>query len=81
MKIRAVASVSTTANVYSVYVRQKSDASAQIFSLDYGDRMRVFDAKGTLRSTRKWSSKVRCIAVADVIGEGKDALVGGVGKK
>ena len=81
MKIRAVASVPTTANVYSVYVRQKRDASAQVFSLDYGDRMRVFDAKGTLRSTRKWSSKVRCIAVADVIGDGKDALVGGVGKK
>lgn len=81
MKIRAVASVPTTANVYSVYVRQKRDASAQVFSLDYGDRMRVFDAKGTLRSTRKWSSKVRCIAVADIEGEGKDALVGGVGKK
>ncbi|MGY5859897.1 MAG: hypothetical protein RTU63_11060 [Candidatus Thorarchaeota archaeon] len=81
MKIRAIASVPTTANVYSVYVRQKRDASAQVFSLDYGDRMRVFDAKGTLRSTRKWSSKVRCIAVADVEGEGKDALVGGVGKK
>jgi WD40 repeat protein len=81
LKIRAVASVPTSANVYSVYVRQKQDASAQIFSLDYGDRMRVFDAKGILRSTRKWSSKVRCIAVADVEGEGKDALVGGVGKK
>ena len=81
MKIRAVASVPTTANVYSVYVRQKRDASAQIFSLDYGDRMRIFDSKGTLRSTRKWSSKVRCIAVADIEGEGKDALVGGVGKK
>ena len=81
MKIRAVASVPTTANVYSVYVRQKQDASAQVFSLDYGDRMRIFDAKGMLRSTRKWSSKVRCIAVADIEGEGKDALVGGVGKK
>jgi len=81
LKIRAVASVPTTANVYSVYVRQKRDASAQVFSLDYGDRMRIFDAKGILRSTRKWSSKVRCIAVADVAGEGKDALVGGVGKK
>ena len=81
LKIRAVASVPTTANVYSVYVRQKKDASAQIFSLDYGDRMRMFDAKGTLHSTRKWSSKVRCIAVADVAGEGKDALVGGVGKR
>jgi hypothetical protein len=62
-------------------VRQKQDASTQIFSLDYGDRLRVFDARGTLRSTRKWSSKVRCIAVGDVEGEGKDALVGGVGKK
>ncbi|TFH05413.1 MAG: hypothetical protein E4H14_12795 [Candidatus Thorarchaeota archaeon] len=81
MKIREVASVPTTANVYSVYVRQKRDTSAQVFSLDYGDRMRVFDAKGTLRSTRKWSSKVRCIAVADVIGDGQDALVGGVGNK
>lgn len=81
MKIRAVASIPTTANVYSVYVRQKRDASAQVFSLDYGDRMRIFDSKGTLRSTRKWSSKVRCIAVADIEGEGKDALVGGVGKK
>jgi len=49
--------------------------------LDYGDRLRVFDAKGTLTSTRKWSSKVRCIAVADFEGEGQDSLVGGVGKK
>ena len=81
MKIRSVAEVPTSANVYSVYVRQKQDASTQIFSLDYGDRLRVFDARGTLCSTRKWSSKVRCIAVADVEGEGKDALVGGVGKK
>jgi WD40 repeat protein len=81
LKIRSLAEVPTSANVYSVYVRQKKDASTQIFSLDYGDRLRVFDAKGTLRSTRKWSSKVRCIAVADVEGEGKDALVGGVGKK
>jgi len=67
--------------VYSVYVRRRHDASTQIFSLDYGDHLRVFDAMGTLRSTRKWSSKVRCIAVADIEGEGKDALVGGVGKK
>ena len=41
----------------------------------------MFDARGTLRSTRKWSSKVRCIAVGDIEGEGKDALIGGVGKK
>jgi len=81
MKIRSVAEVPTSANVYSVFVRQKKDASTQIFSLDYGDRLRVFDARGTLRSTRKWSSKVRCIAVGDIEGEGKDALVGGVGKK
>ncbi len=71
----------TSANVYSVYVRQRKDASTQIFSLDYGDQLRVFDAKGILRSARKWSSKVRCIAVGDIEGEGKDALVGGVGKK
>jgi WD40 repeat protein len=81
LKIREVASVPTASNVYSVYVRQKRDASAQVFSLDYGDRLRVFDAKGTLTSTRKWSSKVRCIAVADFEGEGQDSLVGGVGKK
>ncbi|TFG31681.1 zinc ribbon domain-containing protein [Candidatus Thorarchaeota archaeon] len=81
MKIRAVANVPISANVYSVYVRQRKDTSTQVFSLDYGDWMRVFDAKGSLRSTRKWSSKVRCIAVADIEGEGKDALVGGVGNK
>jgi WD40 repeat protein len=81
LKIREVASVPTTSNIYSVYVRQRRDASAQVFSLDYGDKLRVFDAKGTLTSTRKWSSKVRCIAVADVEGEGQDAVVGGVGKK
>ena len=81
MKIRSVAEVPISANVYSVYVRRRHDASTQIFSLDYGDHLRVFDAMGTLRSTRKWSSKVRCIAVADIEGEGKDALVGGVGKK
>jgi WD40 repeat protein len=81
LKIRSVAEVPISANVYSVYVRRRHDASTQIFSLDYGDHLRVFDAMGTLRSTRKWSSKVRCIAVADIEGEGKDALVGGVGKK
>lgn len=81
MRIRSVANISVTSNVYSVYVRKKTDSSTQIFSLDYGDRLRIFDARGTLRSTRKWSSKVRCIAVADVQGEGKDALVGGVGKR
>ncbi|MGQ4911996.1 MAG: hypothetical protein ACP6KW_07475 [Candidatus Thorarchaeota archaeon] len=81
MKIRSLASVPVPSGVYSVYVRQKKDASTQVFSLDYGDRLRIFDSRGTLRSTRKWSSKVRCIAVADIKGEGKDALVGGVGKK
>ncbi|TFG31872.1 zinc ribbon domain-containing protein [Candidatus Thorarchaeota archaeon] len=81
LKIRLVASVPISANVYSVYVRQRKDTSTQVFSLDYGDWMRIFDSKGTLRSTRKWSSKVRCIAVADIEGEGKDALVGGVGNK
>jgi hypothetical protein len=81
LKIRAVANVPVSANVYSVYVRQRQDSSTQIFSLDYADRLRIFDARGTVRSTRKWSSKVRCIAVADVRGEGKDSLVGGVGKK
>ncbi len=81
MRIRTVANVPVSANVYSVYVRQKKDASTQIFSLDYADRLRIFDARGTLRSTRKWSSKVRCIAVADIRGEGQDSLVGGVGKK
>ncbi|RDE14288.1 MAG: hypothetical protein C4K48_06195 [Candidatus Thorarchaeota archaeon] len=81
LKIREVASVPTVSNVYSVYVRQRRDASTQVFSLDYGDRLRVFDATGALTSTRKWSSKVRCIAVADVEGEGQDSLVGGVGKK
>lgn len=81
MRIHPIAKVSTPANVYSVYVRQRKDARSQIFSLDYNDRMRIYDARGTLRSTRKWSSEVRCIAVADIEGEGKDAVVGGVGKK
>ncbi|MHA2214139.1 MAG: zinc ribbon domain-containing protein, partial [Candidatus Thorarchaeota archaeon] len=81
MRIRSVAKVPTSANIYSVYVRQRQDAKTQIFSLDYSDKLRVYDARGTLRSTRKWSSKVRCIAVADVEGVGKDSLVGGVGKK
>jgi WD40 repeat protein len=53
----------------------------QVFSLDYGEKLRVFDTSGKLRSSMRWSSKVRCIAVGDVEGEGDDALVGGVGKK
>ncbi len=81
MRIHPVATIKTSANVYSVYVRQRKDARSQIFSLDYNDRMRVYDARGTLRSTRKWSSEVRCIAVADIKGEGNDAVVGGIGKK
>ncbi len=43
--------------------------------------MRVYDVSGSLKSSRNWSSKVRCIAVGDIDGEGKDALIGGVGKR
>jgi WD40 repeat protein len=53
----------------------------QVFSLDYGEKLRVYDTAGKLRSSMRWSSKVRCIAVGDVEGEGDDALVGGVGKR
>ena len=73
--------MSLSSNAYSIYVRQRPDASIQIFSLDYGEKLRVFDTAGKLRSSMRWSSKVRCIAVGDVEGEGDDALVGGVGKK
>ncbi|MHA2424739.1 MAG: hypothetical protein ACXAEF_08115, partial [Candidatus Thorarchaeota archaeon] len=66
---------------YSLYVREGSHASAQVFALDYGDKMRIYDVSGSLKSSRNWSSKVRCIAVGDIDGEGKDALIGGVGKR
>jgi hypothetical protein len=81
LKLREVAKVPISANAYSLYIRQRQEANAQVFSLDYGDKLRVYDVQGTLRSSRNWSSKVRCIAVADVEGEGDDALVGGVGKR
>ena len=81
VRIHSVAKVATSSGAYSLYVRQRPDARSQVFSLDYGDRLRVYDTRGSLRASRKWSSKVRCIAVADVEGEGEDALIGGVGKK
>ncbi|MCK5302910.1 MAG: hypothetical protein KAJ96_07205, partial [Candidatus Thorarchaeota archaeon] len=81
VRIHSVAKVATSAGAYSLYVRQRPDARSQVFSLDYGDRLRVYDTRGSLRTSRRWSSKVRCIAVADVEGEGEDALIGGVGKK
>ncbi|MFW9800265.1 MAG: hypothetical protein ACFFD9_07510, partial [Candidatus Thorarchaeota archaeon] len=68
-------------NAYSLYVRQGRDARTQVFSLDYSERLRVYDTQGSLGSSRSWSSKVRCIAVADLESEGEDALVGGVGKR
>ncbi|MFX0108661.1 MAG: hypothetical protein ACFE7R_10275, partial [Candidatus Hodarchaeota archaeon] len=81
MRLREAARVPIPANSYSLYVRQSRDARTQVFSLDYGEKLRVYDASGSLRSTRDWSSKVRCIAVGDIEGEGSDALVGGVGKR
>jgi hypothetical protein len=81
LRISCTQQVALSSNVYSVYVRQRPDASMQVFSLDYGEKLRVFDTSGKLRSSMRWSSKVRCIAVGDVEGEGDDALVGGVGRK
>ncbi|MGY5876074.1 MAG: hypothetical protein RTU30_10035 [Candidatus Thorarchaeota archaeon] len=81
MRMRQVAKVPISSVAYSIYVRQALDASTEVYSLDYGDRLRVFDARGNTRSSRKWSSRVRCIAVGDVEGDGHDSLVGGVGKR
>jgi len=78
MKLREVARVSVPSDAYSLYVRQAPHRSVQIFSLDYADKIRVYDSSGTLKSSRNWSSEVRCIAVGDVDGEGEDALIGGV---
>ncbi|MFW9933202.1 MAG: zinc ribbon domain-containing protein [Candidatus Thorarchaeota archaeon] len=81
MRLREVAKVPISADAYSIYIRQSGQGNAQVFALDYGDKMRVYDVSGSLKSARNWSSKVRCIAVGDIDGEGKDALVGGVGKR
>ena len=81
MRLREVAKVPIAADAYSLYIRQGSQASAQVYALDYGDKLRVYDVSGSLKSSRNWSSKVRCIAVGDIDGEGKDALVGGIGKR
>jgi len=79
--LREVAKVPISADAYSIYIRQSGQGNAQVFALDYGDKMRVYDVSGSLKSARNWSSKVRCIAVGDIDGEGNDALVGGVGKR
>lgn len=81
MRLREVAKVPISADAYSIYIRQSGEGNAQVFALDYGDKMRIYDVSGSLKSARNWSSKVRCIAVGDIEGEGKDALVGGVGKR
>ncbi len=81
MKFTEVANIRIDALVYSLYVRQKPDARPQVFSLDYGDRLRVYDVQGSMRSARSWSSKVRCIAVADVLGRDEEVVVGGVGRR
>ncbi|MFW9944635.1 MAG: hypothetical protein ACFFB7_06525 [Candidatus Sifarchaeia archaeon] len=81
MRLREVARVPISANAYSLYVRQGKDARTQVFSLDYSERLRVYDTQGSLGSSRGWSSRVRCIAVADIESEGEYALVGGVGKR
>jgi hypothetical protein len=81
VRLREVARVPISANAYSLYVRQGKDARTQVFSLDYSEKLRVYDTQGSLGSSRGWSSRVRCIAVADIESEGEDALVGGVGKR
>ncbi|MHA2072059.1 MAG: hypothetical protein ACW985_09775 [Candidatus Thorarchaeota archaeon] len=81
MRLREVARVPVSANAYSLYVRQQKDARAQVFSLDYGERLRIYDTTGSLKTSRGYSSKVRCIAVADVESSGEDALIGGAGKR
>ncbi|TFG14854.1 WD40 repeat domain-containing protein [Candidatus Thorarchaeota archaeon] len=81
MRLREIAKVPISSDAYSLYVRQRTQANPQVFSLDYGDQLKVYDTSGSLQSSRNWSSKVRCIAVGDVEGEGHDALVGGVGKR
>ncbi len=76
-----MAKVPISSDAYSIYIHQSGQSSTRVFALDYGDKMRIYDISGSLKSVRNWSSKVRCIAVGDIDGEGKDAVVGGVGKR
>jgi len=78
LNLREVSRVPVSYMAYGLYIRQGQQATVQIFSLDYGDKLRTYDVSGKQRSARTWSSKVRCIAVGDVEGEGTDSLVGGV---
>ncbi|MEM2143201.1 MAG: WD40 repeat domain-containing protein [Candidatus Thorarchaeota archaeon] len=80
MKLREVANVPLSAEGYSVYLRQRPDGYAQVFALDYADQLSVYDVSGNLKTSKRYSSRVRCIAVADIEGNGSDALVGGIGK-
>ena len=81
MRLREVSRVRLLSDAYSLYVRQRRQGSAQVFSLDYADKLKVYDPSGSLKSSTNWSSQVRCIAVGDVEGEGEDALIGGIGNR
>jgi len=81
MKLKEVSRVQLLSEAYSLYVRQRPQGSAQVFSLDYADKLKIYDTSGSVKSSTNWSSKVRCIAVGDVEGEGDDALVGGIANR
>ncbi|MCF2138024.1 MAG: zinc ribbon domain-containing protein [Candidatus Thorarchaeota archaeon] len=63
--------------VYDLFVRTRRDGSIEIFTIDYGGKLGIYDTEGHKIASRAWSPEVRSIAIGDVDSDFADDVIAG----
>ncbi len=63
--------------VYDLFVRTRRDGRVEIFTIDYGGKLRIYDTEGHTVASRAWSPDVRSIAIGDVDADFADDVIAG----
>jgi len=76
MEISRTSSRGTESLIYDIFVRT-IQRGVEIYTLDYDENLKIFSPAGRQRSSRKFSSKVRTVAIGDIDADGDDDIVAG----
>ncbi len=76
MEISRTSMRNTESLIYDIFVRT-TKRGVEIYTIDYDEKLKVFSPAGKETSSRKWTSKVRTVAIGDIDADGYDDIVAG----
>ncbi len=63
--------------IYDLFVRTRQDGRVEIYTVDYGGQLAIYDTEGKKVASRAWSPDVRSIAIGDVDADFADDVIAG----